>query len=168
MHRYVDFYIDNYIDKNIIHGELYYTISKSKQSKNKKERRARLEKPRRLPRRDSPTSSQKSSHCISVHRNPFRGGTHANVSMEISAFLDRAIFTVLFARAVRLLYVNSLTFHSLDASVYGHLSLSLSSLLFSDSSLLSLSLFLYLVSPPTRAGTSRARRSVRSPFETHA
>lgn len=40
-------------------------------------------------------------HIVSQHtRNPFREGIHANVPMEISVFLDRAVFTVLFACGV--------------------------------------------------------------------
>lgn len=142
-----------------------YTISKVQRIEKQKERRAGLKIQGECTQRDSPTSFQKSSYYISAHRDPFQGGTRTNVPMEIFAFLDRAVLTVLFV--VRLLSLNSLTFHSLDASAYDHLSLSLS-LLFSNSSLFSLFLLLYLVSPPTRAGTSRAHRSVRSPFETHA
>lgn len=46
--------------------------------------------------------------------------------MEIPAFLDRHLYGSFRTCAMRLVHVNSLTFHSLDASAYGHLSLSLS------------------------------------------
>lgn len=159
---HVDFCIDNYIDMNIIQGKLYnfkvFTISKCKEPRNKRERRACFEKGRAEETLQHPPESSR----ISVHRNPFRGNSRERFYGN-SRFSRSAIFTVLFARAVRLLHVNSLTFHSLDASVYGHLSLSL---LFSESSLLSLSLF-PLSSQSTHTRRNIARSSKRS-FETHA
>lgn len=124
MYRYV------YEEKNFIYILMItrdYTISKVQRTEKQKERRAGLKIQGDCTRRDSPTSFRKLSYYIS-HRNPFQRGTHANVPMEISAFLDRAVLTVLFA--LRLLPLNSLTFHSLDASAYGHLSFSLSCFFF--------------------------------------
>lgn len=151
MYRYV------YEEKNFIYILTItrdYTISKVQRTERQKERRAGLKIQGDCTRRDSPTSFRKLSYYIS-HWNPFQRGTHANVPLEISAFLDRAVLTVLFA--VRLLPLNSLTFHSLDASAYGHLSFSLLLLLsYSQIRLFSRCLFFSIQSVHPHAPEHRA------------
>lgn len=46
------------------------------------------------------SDASKFTLCVPTRRNSFREGADANVPMEISAFLDRAVLTVLFAMRV--------------------------------------------------------------------